>query len=172
MLFLRTLLLCSLAGTLVACAIGQATPPPTVSPRAANTPPEYAVEIALRVLRSGSPIFSFPNPPSEIRGQSMLLGPALTFITRGAPPSYSPSVEPERLVWVIVARGKGRSPSPPVPNATTTPDAVITQVAMILDAETGQVVLTTTFPPEDELDATSLPRLNFPPTPTSATGYP
>jgi hypothetical protein len=148
MFVLRILLLITLSGVLIACAPARAPLPQSATPPDPALPPERAVATMLQVLHTRTPGFIFPHAPTEVRGQRLRLGPALTLISHGTP-SGGPALDPAREVWLFVVRGDGSMSSPPVPNATT-PDIAIAQVAIILDAVTGERIMTSAYPPSHE----------------------
>jgi len=168
---------CLLVLTGVAVAFGGGSDVGQAQPAAISA--DTAIVQALRFARAGGPTGKLTGPATEIRGQLMSYAQAHQ-LRHGEP--LNPATGVARLanqsVWFFALRGEIGGQVPGSPDGRVPPKTVwYTQMVLIIDATTGELMGGSMRSPGRELDVTSLqvlaePRGPVPPPPTRAPTVP
>ena len=132
---------------------------PVVAPALAVST-EAAVARALAAARDDG-FGGYTQPPGKIFGRQMTLGEARAFIYGANVGEYNdrPASVP---VWLVVLEGKFVEHVPAAPPDIPAKDVAHSQMALILDAKTGELIESILQSPQQPLDSSTLPVLPTP----------
>jgi len=123
---------------------------------------DAALLLALSYAQAGSQIGYLEGSPTEIRGQLMAVDQPTQFVGSGDF-SYGAQINPASQVWVFVLRGQVIGLIPPsAVGSAREPPRIYHQMSMVIDAVTGERLISTHHPPTNELDASALPVITLP----------
>jgi hypothetical protein len=132
---------------------------PVVAPAPANSA-QAAVAQALAAARDDG-FGGYVEPPEKIFGRQMTLGEARQFVFGANAGEYNARPASD-LVWLVVLEGKFVEHVPAAPPDIPAKDVAHSQMALFIDAISGDVFELTMIAPQQPLDLSTLPPLPTP----------
>ena len=132
---------------------------PVVAPALAISA-ETAVARALVAARDDG-LGGYAEPPARVFGKPMTLTEARRFVFGANTGAYNDR-PPDAPVWLVVLEGKFIEHVPAAPQNIPAKDVEHNQMALFIDATSGEVFERTMISPQQTLDTASLPLLPMP----------
>lgn len=132
--------------------------------RASTLSETEAAALAITYAQIPMPAGWLVSAPTQVNAQLMPLGAAAQ-LKDGRPldPATRLGRESNKFVWLVFLRGDMTVPSADVPGKSPLPPATYHQMAVVLDATTGELLLTSIYPPTHEVSAAgTLPTVVIP----------
>lgn len=134
------------------------------SARAGTLSAAQAAALATKYAQTPAPVGWLVSGPTQVNARLMSLGAAAQ-LKDGRPlsPATKLGRESSRTVWLVFLRGDMTVPNQVAAGKTPSSPTVYHQMAVILDAQTGELLLTSLYPPTHEVSAAdALPTVALP----------